>query len=153
MSEEELTRNLGTIAKSGSKEFLENLSGGKGGTDAASNIIGKFGVGFYSAFMVGKKVEVHTSNGKESFVWAGRYGKFTVSKSIEAPKPRGTKIVIHMKEEDCKTIASQWAIEETLKKYSAFVSELFILTRTNIAVTLLDEETFRGIGRASDGVL
>ena len=70
MSEEELTRNLGTIAKSGSKEFLENLSGGKGGTDAASNIIGKFGVGFYSAFMVGKKVEVHTSNGKESFVWA-----------------------------------------------------------------------------------
>ena len=122
MSEEELTRNLGTIAKSGSKEFLENLSGGKGGKDAASNIIGKFGVGFYSAFMVGKKVEVHTSNGKESFVWASEgTGKFTVSKSNEAPKPRGTKIVIHMKE-DCKTIASQWAIEETLKKYSAFVS-------------------------------
>jgi len=121
MSEEELTRNLGTIAKSGSKEFLENLSGGKG-NDAASNIIGKFGVGFYSAFMVGKKVEVHTSNGKESFVWASEgTGKFTVSKSNEAPKPRGTKIVIHMKE-DCKTIASQWAIEETLKKYSAFVS-------------------------------
>ena len=121
MSEEELTRNLGTIAKSGSKEFLENLSGGKG-NDAASNIIGKFGVGFYSAFMVGKKVEVHTSNGKESFVWASEgTGKFTVSKSNEAPKPRGAKIVIHMKE-DCKTIASQWAIEETLKKYSAFVS-------------------------------
>ena len=121
MSEEELTRNLGTIAKSGSKEFLENLSGEKG-NDAASNIIGKFGVGFYSAFMVGKKVEVHTSNGKESFVWASEgTGKFTVSKSNEAPKPRGTKIVIHMKE-DCKTIASQWAIEETLKKYSAFVS-------------------------------
>jgi len=121
MSEEELTRNLGTIAKSGSKEFLENLSGAKE-NDAASNIIGKFGVGFYSAFMVGKKVEVHTSNGKESFVWASEgTGKFTVSKSNEAPKPRGTKIVIHMKE-DCKTIASQWAIEETLKKYSAFVS-------------------------------
>jgi len=86
MSEEELTRNLGTIAKSGSKEFLENLSGGKG-NDAASNIIGKFGVGFYSAFMVGKKVEVHTSNGKESFVWASEgTGKFTVSKSNEAPR-------------------------------------------------------------------
>jgi len=127
MSEEELTRNLGTIAKSGSKEFLENLSNGGGSNattkeEAASNIIGKFGVGFYSAFMVGKKVEVHTSNGKESFVWASEgTGKFTVSKSNEAPKPRGTKIVIHMKD-DCKTIASQWAIEETLKKYSAFVS-------------------------------
>ena len=74
MSEEELTKNLGTIAKSGSKEFLENLAGKGGGIEttkeeAASNIIGKFGVGFYSAFMVGKKVEVHTSNGNESFVW------------------------------------------------------------------------------------
>ena len=127
MSEEELTKNLGTIAKSGSKEFLENLAGKGGGIEttkeeAASNIIGKFGVGFYSAFMVGKKVEVHTSNGNESFVWTSEgTGKFTVSESNEAPKPRGTKIVIHMKD-DCKTIASQWAIEETLKKYSAFVS-------------------------------
>ena len=136
MSEEELTKNLGTIAKSGSKEFLENLAGKGGGIEttkeeAASNIIGKFGVGFYSAFMVGKKVEVHTSNGNESFVWTSEgTGKFTVSESNEAPKPRGTKIVIHMKD-DCKTIASQWAIEETLKKNSETFHFEKRKTRTN----------------------
>jgi TNF receptor-associated protein 1 len=128
MSKEELIRNLGTIARSGSKEFLENLnknektSSSTTTTTTAGNIIGKFGVGFYSAFMVGSKVEVHTSNGNESSVWESEgIGKFTVSPSNEAPTPRGSKIIIHIKD-DCKTIASQWAIEETLKKYSAFVS-------------------------------
>ena len=139
---------------------MENLAGKGGGIEttkeeAASNIIGKFGVGFYSAFMVGKKVEVHTSNGNESFVWTSEgTGKFTVSESNEAPKPRGTKIVIHMKD-DCKTIASQWAIEETLKKYSAFVSFPIYINENkfNEIGALLDEETCRSFGRTGDDVL
>lgn len=62
MTKEELTENLGTIARSGSKSFIEEIK--KQGTEQASSIIGQFGVGFYSAFMVADKIEVYTRSGK-----------------------------------------------------------------------------------------
>lgn len=69
MSEEEINRNLGTIARSGSKAFVEELTEGKEGGEASAStkdrIIGQFGVGFYSAFMVGTKVRVYTRSAKE----------------------------------------------------------------------------------------
>lgn len=62
MTKEELTENLGTIARSGSKSFIEEIK--KKGTEQASSIIGQFGVGFYSAFMVADKIEVYTRSSK-----------------------------------------------------------------------------------------
>lgn len=62
MTKEELTDNLGTIARSGSKSFIEEIK--KQGADHAGSIIGQFGVGFYSAFMVAEKIEVYTRSSK-----------------------------------------------------------------------------------------
>lgn len=71
MTKEELTENLGTIARSGSKSFIEEVK--KKGAEQASSIIGQFGVGFYSAFMVADKIEVYTRSskaGSQGYKWS-----------------------------------------------------------------------------------
>lgn len=68
MDRQEAINNLGTIARSGSKAFVEQLKTAGGSASSASNIIGQFGVGFYSAFMVAKKVDVYTKSGKPGSV-------------------------------------------------------------------------------------
>lgn len=71
MTKEELTQNLGTIARSGSKSFIEEIK--KKGAEQASSIIGQFGVGFYSAFMVADKIEVYTRSskaGSQGYKWS-----------------------------------------------------------------------------------
>ncbi|KUF97646.1 hypothetical protein AM588_10007560 [Phytophthora nicotianae] len=105
MSKDELIENLGTIARSGSKAFLEQLkesSPGESG-DALSGIIGKFGVGFYSAFMVADKVEVYSQSavsGRQSHVWrSDGSGSYEVGEANDVT--RGSKIVIHLKD-SCK---------------------------------------------------
>ena len=119
MTREELIENLGTIAHSGTKAFLASL---ESGASAAGNVIGKFGVGFYSSFMVADKVEVFTRSWKpdgEDLVWTsdGR-GGYNIE---EAPgQSRGSRIVIHLKEEH-KDFAGKWKAEELLKRYSNFV--------------------------------
>ena len=124
MTKEQLVNNLGTIAKSGSKEFIENLTEAqnKGEVD----IIGQFGVGFYSAFMVAKEVEVITksidSNEAYKFVSEGleNYTIETVDKD-----EFGTKIVIHLKdnEEELKydDYLEEYKITSLIKKYSDYV--------------------------------
>src|SRR6266704_7082618 len=95
MNEEELVSNLGTIARSGTKNFLSQLSG-----DARkdSNLIGQFGVGFYSAFMVADKVEVVSRKAGEDQAWrwvSDGKGEFSIE---EAEKPsRGTTLVLHLR--------------------------------------------------------
>lgn len=71
MTKEELTENLGTIARSGSKSFIEEVK--KKGAEQASSIIGQFGVGFYSAFMVADKIDVYTRSskaGSQGYKWS-----------------------------------------------------------------------------------
>lgn len=129
MTREELVENLGTIARSGSKAFLEGVEkDGSAGGEAAANIIGKFGVGFYASFMVSDKVEVITSAGKtrgdgKAWKWSSAGdGTFTIeeaSASDGAPE-RGTKIVMHVKSDE-KHLVSKWGVEAVLKKYSSFV--------------------------------
>ena len=98
------------------------------------------------------KVEVHTSNGNEFSVDIGRSGEVYRQRIERGAKAERTKIVIHMKD-DCKTIASQWAIEETLKKYSAFVSfPIYINENKFNEIGALDEETCRSFGRTGDDV-
>lgn len=120
MTREELIQNLGTIAHSGSKAFLQAL---QGQAEAGSSIIGQFGVGFYSAFMVADRVEVFTQAAEPSspahhWVSDGS-GMFEVTEALDVMP--GTKIVIHLKE-DCKEFANEDRVKEVVTKYSNFVS-------------------------------
>jgi molecular chaperone HtpG len=120
MSRAELIENLGTIAHSGSKAFLKALS--ETGQKNA-NLIGQFGVGFYSAFMVAKSVKVYSHSWRTAepgHVWTSDgSGSYEIEES-EGLR-RGTKIVIELKD-DCSDFAQDWKIKEILERYSAFVS-------------------------------
>ena len=119
MTREELIQNLGTIAHSGSKQFLKALSesGAKN-----SNLIGQFGVGFYSAFMVAKSVKVYSHSWKKDapgHVWSSDgSGSYEIEEA--ADQRRGAKIVIELKD-DCAEFAQSWRLKEILTRYSAFV--------------------------------
>ena len=120
MNRQELSDNLGTIARSGSKEFLEAL---KEKGDANASVIGQFGVGFYSAFMAADRVEVFTHSWDEEsehLKWEsdGQSG-YTVS-DAEGEK-RGCRIVVHLKE-DCADFAKEATIKGVIERYSRFVS-------------------------------
>ncbi|MCE2860877.1 MAG: hypothetical protein RIR76_1012 [Verrucomicrobiota bacterium] len=120
MTREELTRNLGTIAHSGSKAFLKALGEG---AQKNSNLIGQFGVGFYSAFMVAKSVKVYARSWRKDepgHVWSSEgAGSYTIEPS--EGERRGAKIVIELKD-DCGEFAQDWRMKEILERYSAFVS-------------------------------
>ena len=115
MSKKDLTDNLGTIARSGTKNFLSKMSG-----DAKkdSNLIGQFGVGFYSCFMVANKVEVISKKAgqKQAHRWVsdGKSGYEIFSDKTEGT---GTTIILHLNDEG-KEFASRWKIQSTVKKYS-----------------------------------
>jgi len=120
MTREELVENLGTIAHSGSKAFLKALreSGEKN-----DNLIGQFGVGFYSVFMVADKVEVFTRTWKqngESLCWISDGSGSYEIKTIEVDEPRGTRILIHLSE-DFKEFTKKERLETIINNYSAFI--------------------------------
>jgi molecular chaperone HtpG len=120
MTRDELVQNLGTIAHSGSKAFLKAL--GEGGAKNA-NLIGQFGVGFYSAFMVAKSVKVYSHSwrtGEPGHVWSSDGSGSYEIEEVEGQR-RGAKIVIELKD-DCAEFAQEWKVEEIVKRYSAFVS-------------------------------
>ncbi len=120
MTREELVKNLGTIAHSGSKAFLKALGEG---SQKNSNLIGQFGVGFYSAFMVAKSVKVYTHSykaGEPGHVWTSDgSGSYEIEETDG--QRRGAKIVIELKD-DCADFAEDWKVKEILERYSAFVS-------------------------------
>ena len=119
MNEEDLMNNLGTIAKSGTKSFVESLTG-----DAKkdSNLIGQFGVGFYSVFMVSEHVEVITKKAGEEqaykFATDGT-GEFEITPVTK--EAHGTVIYIKLKEDE-KEFLSKWRVEEVVKKYSNHIA-------------------------------
>lgn len=119
MTSDDLKDNLGTIAHSGSRAFLDAVKKGK---EVNQNLIGQFGVGFYSVFMVAKSVEVYTHNWTKtakSLLWKSE-GSGTYE--IESAKGvrRGTKIVVHLKEED-KEFSNNERVKHILTHYSSFV--------------------------------
>lgn len=121
MSQEEVVANLGTIARSGTAEFLKQLSGDE---KKDSRLIGQFGVGFYSAFIVADKVEVFTRRAgapaSEGVYWASEGdGEFELGqRTIEE---RGTRIVLHLRDDE-KEFTNDWRLRELVTKYSDHIS-------------------------------
>lgn len=119
MTGEELVENLGTIAHSGSKQFLEAL---KEGGDKNANLIGQFGVGFYSAFMVAKQVKVYTRSwhmeGTGHCWTSDGSGSYEIEEA--EGQRRGTKVVIELKDED-KEFSTADRVKTILRHYSSFV--------------------------------
>ena len=119
MDEDDLNANLGTIASSGTRKFLENL-----GDDARknSNLIGQFGVGFYSAFMVASRVEVvsRKAGQEKAFRWEseGR-SSYTVSEAQRAQQ--GSDIILHLNQEG-EEYANRWQLETLIRKYSDHIA-------------------------------
>ena len=120
MTQAELVENLGTIAHSGSKAFVKALGEGD---QKAAGLIGQFGVGFYSAFMVAKSVRVYTHSWRESeqgLLWTSDgSGSFAIEES--QGERRGCKVVVELKDE-CSEFSQEWRVREILERYSAFVS-------------------------------
>lgn len=121
MTRDEVIQHLGTIAKSGTSEFLSHLSGDQRND---SQMIGQFGVGFYSSFVVAKKVEVFTRkagvSAEQGVHWVSEgEGEFVVENVDKAQ--RGTKIVLHLRDEDAE-FADSWRIRSIVRKYSDHIS-------------------------------
>ncbi|WP_045761894.1 molecular chaperone HtpG [Xanthomonas albilineans] len=128
MSREEIVAHLGTIAKSGTSDFLKHLSGDQ---KKDSHLIGQFGVGFYSAFIVADQVDVYSRRAglpaSDGVHWSSRgEGEFEVA-TIDKPE-RGTRIVLHLKEEE-KGFADGWKLRSIVRKYSDHIALPIELTK------------------------
>jgi len=121
MNRDDVVNNIGTIAKSGTKAFLESLTGDQ---KADAQLIGQFGVGFYSAFVVADKVQLNTRKAgdasNQGISWeSDASGGYTLTE-IDKPQ-RGTEVVLHLKEE-AKEYADNWRLRNVIKKYSDHIT-------------------------------
>ncbi|WP_371228551.1 molecular chaperone HtpG [Pseudomonas sp. QE6] len=148
MSREEVIAHLGTIAKSGTADFLKNLSGDQ---KKDSHLIGQFGVGFYSAFIVADKVDVFTrragASASEGVHWSSKgEGEFEVATIEKAD--RGTRIVLHLKDGEDE-FADGWRLRNIVKKYSDHVALPIELPKEHHGEEAPAETEWEVVNRAS----
>ncbi len=138
MSREEVVDNLGTIARSGTKRFLETLSG-----DAAKDaqLIGQFGVGFYSAFIVADRVTVISKRADADAVRWESSGEGAYEIGPEARADRGTEVILHLREDD-KEFLEEWRLRELVRKYSDHLGVPIVLESRGKRETLNQAKAF-----------
>jgi molecular chaperone HtpG len=124
MSQESIVENLGTIARSGTKEFLTRLR--ETDTKSVPELIGQFGVGFYASYMVADKVTVETrmAGGKGVRWVSDGQGSYTVEECEKAG--RGTDVIVHLKKEE-EELLTEWRLREIIKKYSDFIEHPIVM--------------------------
>ncbi len=137
MTKDELEANIGTIASSGTRKFMDEVK--KGNTTDNPELIGQFGVGFYSAFMVADKVTLKTrpAGSDESWTWeSSGDGSYEITEG--GRDKRGTEITLHLKE-DCKDYIVEFRLRQIIKKYSDFVEYPILMDITREDTELDDE--------------
>lgn len=140
MTHDELVRDLGTVARSGSRAFLDALKARGEGKDLA--LIGQFGVGFYSAYLVADRVEVVSRAAGQADAWRWRSdGKDAFFVEPDTRETRGTSIVLYLKE-DQKEFLDDWRLKDLIRRYSDYVSHpIKVFARGPSPASVVDGET------------